>query len=532
MTRKIKIFQAQPIVVQLEIMFYPIFLLFRMPKAWVRTISNSRILLFGRWEAYMGFSPRQAMTNLFYRTQYVNIEKFGVSGKSTVIGMGAFKLTSWFHLSLIGSYAFSRAGAVSTLVGSLVWGLSHFVWIAERPVYWVVSVTLLIVLSSSCYASAFFKQNYQILGWMWLPSALFFSHQGGELLAAVSWIAVGFGGITPILFGVPIAIAFGFLSADPIIAAAIFPALFVCAFRMARTFFCDGDITAFSSIAKMIGLTKGGVRYVRKKPGFNYGPLYFLVPYIISAAILMQEASAYSCFPILGILTFVVNQYLVRVADDQGTIIFASSLFAFTALLSEPTLLAASALWLAVSPMGWALSIQNPLQEKGSERVPVNSHIIEVAPFDHSQVMARIDQFLAPVAKGNRVFFSFEDPAGDYNAIFDGYRTLLEAPLNVCSEKEVHLFPDWWAVMETNRTCGEVIWGRTPGEVAGICDKFSASFAVIYQETGTHLVDVWADGFEKITEFDWCDVLEDYGDLELWDRQLRTPKWFLLKRIK
>ena len=96
-----------------RLIFYPIFVLFEIPVCWIKSIYNSRILLEGNWDRYMGFLPRNALNNLFYRTQWININKFGRSGISNFLSLGNYPLSNFFQLSLFSSYIFSNAGAVS-----------------------------------------------------------------------------------------------------------------------------------------------------------------------------------------------------------------------------------------------------------------------------------------------------------------------------------------------------------------------------------------------------------------------------------
>ena len=44
----------------LRVLIYPIFALYELPSAWIKSIYNSRVLLDGRWDRYMGFqTPEQ-----------------------------------------------------------------------------------------------------------------------------------------------------------------------------------------------------------------------------------------------------------------------------------------------------------------------------------------------------------------------------------------------------------------------------------------------------------------------------------------
>ena len=74
-------------------------------------------------------------------------------------------------------------------------------------------------------------------------------------------------------------------------------------------------------------------------------------------------------------------------------------------------------------------------------------------------------QISFPVPEGSKVYFAFSDPDGSYGKIFDGYRHIHEVPLHVATLRKINLFPDWWAVSQTNYVEAPNCWGRTKNEV-------------------------------------------------------------------
>ena len=158
---------------KLSLLFYPCLLLYMMPVAWIKSIWEARILLKGQWHKYMGFHPLNAINSLFYRTQWINLKSYGRNGRSPLIGLGDFPLRKWFHLSYLGSFFYANAAPIVTLIGIFFWSFSHSVWMAEQNIYWSILLSLILLFSSTGFAMAFAKQNYQILGWMFLPLVLF-----------------------------------------------------------------------------------------------------------------------------------------------------------------------------------------------------------------------------------------------------------------------------------------------------------------------------------------------------------------------
>ncbi|HEY6354104.1 MAG TPA: hypothetical protein VIY30_06420, partial [Burkholderiaceae bacterium] len=63
--------------------------------AWMRSLWASRVLLRGQWQRYQGFHPLNALTSFFYKTQWLNIERFGRWGVSPLLGLGNYPLSRW-----------------------------------------------------------------------------------------------------------------------------------------------------------------------------------------------------------------------------------------------------------------------------------------------------------------------------------------------------------------------------------------------------------------------------------------------------
>lgn len=517
-------FLELPLKLKIELMFYPVFLLYRMPIVWIQSLWEARVLLDGRWSRYMGFHPRKAINNLYYRTLWINLDCYGRSGCSPVIGLGDYPLKNWFHLSLPACYIYANAGAATTLAGTLIWVLSHFVWVEHVSVWWSLVVIAVLLLSTTAYAMAFTRQNYQILGWMWYPVALFLTSEGDYVLASFAWFAAGLAGITPTFFAIPILFALTATFNDFTMLWVLVPALLHATFRFLPLIFDGGLTNALLNIAKLIGVTQKTVRYNRDMQRLSLTTIYFTGLYLFSAMLMTVGIEQVAVLPFLGAAMFLVNQRFLRVADEQSVILISASLFVFTAIQSEPNWLVMSSLWLAANPAGFFVSIQQMTRfGDGDGAILVN------APFDETELVTGIDEFLGVVSPGERVYFAFNDPGGRYSNVFDGYRVIHELPLMAASKKKIHLFPDWWAVAETNYEGATQCWGRSPEEVTDNCRRWEAEYAIIYQESGTDLDDIWVERFHLVSEFDWANYMHLLRGVDVWANGKPTPKWFLLR---
>jgi hypothetical protein len=513
---------ALPFQEKIELILYPIFLLFRMPIAWCRALWSARILLWGQWSRYTGFFPRNAINSQFYLTQWINIDRHGRNGFSNTSGLGCYPIKNWFHLSSLASCFYANAGAVVTLSSTLLWALSHLIWIEATNMTWALLLSLMLLLSSTSYSMAFARQNYQMLGWIGLPMALFFAQQDQYVIASFALFAMGLFGVTPVFFAIPIFFTLAITKFNPSLVFILAPMLAFAAFRFLPLLFGGGVIEAVDGIAKLIGIKSSKVRYNREMKKFGLSNTYFLVLYTACAISLSFVTNEVAVLPFLACSLFLVNQRFCRVADEQSLYVVVASLFVFDALHAEPNWITAVILFLLLNPMAYFLSIQKKVFDRS---------IIVHAPFDHSALEKELFSFLEPVPSGESVYFAFDDPNGKYGNLFDGYRNTLEMPLKVAAKRNIHMFPDWWAVQETNYKEAPTCWGRSLQEIIFNCDYWGSNYVVWYQNTGSTLEDNLKTNFEQVAEFDFGLNQELYRNDALWNIDKPVPKWFLLHRL-
>ena len=522
----LKIFFDLPLFSKIEILFYPFFLIYRMPRAWILSLWRSRVLMNGGWSRYMGFHPHNSINSLFYRTQWINLNRYGRSKISPILGLGNFPLKNWFYLSLPATYVYANAGAVTTLGCTLVWIFSHFLWLGETSIWWAITVTLLLFFSSTSYVMAFVRQNYQMLGWMWLPAALYFTLHSEFIHSSFAWFAMGVFGITPAFFAVPIVISISIELGSYLHLIVLLPIFLITISSFIPLINrSNGEgYDTLNKIAKLIGITQKSVRYDRGMKRLGFKNIYFILLYFISCLILSFTQDGIPIYPLVGLLLFLINQRFLRVADEQSLILIITSLFAAAALQSGPSLLTFLAIWLAFNPAAFFLSIQGIGKPGGDASILISE------PFDHSELMLAMNNFLSDINVGEKVYFAFNDPNGKYFNVFDGYRVIHELPLNIASERAFHLFPDWWAVLQTNYEGAPQCWGRSVEDVIDNCFRWDAKYAIIYQPSGQHLCSKWKNHFSLISEFDWNDYRHLFRGVDIWPSTHPTPKWFLLRR--
>ena len=519
-----KKFLGFPTNLKFSLIFYPFLLIHMMPIAWIKSIWEARILLKGSWSKYMGFHPLNAINSLFYRTQWINLKSFGRNGRSTLIGLGDFPLRKWFHLSYLGCFFYANAAPFITLFGSLIWALSHLVWMTHVNTFWSFFLSLCLLFSSTCYAMAFARQNYQILGWMFFPMGLFFLNLADLFGTTIVFILMTIGGgVTQIFFAAPIVVYFSYYHSEPLILATLLPAGILILSRLLPLFADKSIADSFNETAKLIGITSKKVRYNREMNKVSNYSIYFLILFSVGTFLLFNSTTVFPVLAIFGLIAFFINQRFVRVADEESMILLFLSLFAFHALQAENFFLALTSLWLVASPLPVFLSVQEPHLNCKLGKIIINP------PFDHSRLEAHVKEFFSPVPKGESVYLAFSDPNNLYANIFDGYRHILEMPLYVASKNKFHLFPDWYSVSQTNYKGAPSCWGRSLEAVTENMTRWNAKFSVVYQKSGTELDHKWLRDYVLLSSFDWKDYVSYFRGFNLWSNEVNAPKWFLLK---
>lgn len=496
-----------------------------IPFAWCKTIYASRILLNGRWSNFMGFCPEHAINNLFYRTQYININKFGRNANSPILGLGNYPIKNWFHISLLSNYIFANAGAVVMLFGTLFFLASHFLWFSESSILWATGIFIILAFSSATYSMAFARMNYQIMGWMWLPSILFFIENDQLILSSFALVGAAFAGITPIILITPFVLILSYFKLDLLIACSLIPSYIVILSQVFGFLSFKDFIKTLKDIASLIGARSNNVRYKRKGRKLNWTLFYFLSIYLLSLFLISYSAGEFLVLPALAILTFVINQVFIRIADIQSVIIVVISIFVFEAIQLNPNILSAISVFIVCNPVISVLGINRSSNSKGL------LDQITYKPFDHSHLEQKLEEFLINVPENNKVYFAFNDPGDSYDQLFDGYRSLHELPLLVAAKKNIHMLPDWWAVGETNYKGAPQCWGRSLDEVSANCSYWDTIYSVVYIDDESELGSDWLSMFQVLATFDWNEVDSQLLNDVLHSKSKARLKWLLLKKI-
>jgi len=506
----------------LAVLFYPFITLVTTPVRLIQTLLHCRVLAEGKdWQFYPHFSPHSAMTSLFYWTGALNLYRFGRSGKSPYLGLGKLTLSQLFYYSLPSLYAYWKAGAVTLLLGMFGWWASHFLWLdMNSNSTRCLLIIFLILISTFFYSHTFVRQNYNVMGWLFLPVVLYGWAQGNWALAALACLGASFGSITVVFLIHLLSIVYSLeiLSFYPFLT--IFPAGLKLLLHLWPCLSKDRIIETTSNISKAIGLTNKKAKYRRdKETVFNVSKIYRVVIYIQFLIVFLFITGKLPALLIASIILWVVNAKYLRFADDQSMdiLIVTVSSSVMLASSSESIGLLVS-YWLLVSPLPL---LSGYYGFRNLVMVPV------LPPANILPIINEIKLFLSPAEKGSRILMAFNDPENKYEKLFDGYRSLIDVPKYVSSENDIHLLPYWWEISEVNYEGAPDFWGRDVEDVQRQMKKWNADYAVVYQENDTILDRKWTDaGFKKLSHMSWKKFDAFFGGEFPFTEPV--PEWWLL----
>jgi len=491
----------------LRLIFVPVTTLFTTPIRLVQSLWSCKVLSKQQWNDYNMFSAHPGITMLFYWTQSINIQRYGRNGVSRELALGKFPLSKLFHMTSLSLRLYHKlGGSLSAIIGMFGWLAAHLLWfdLNEIGIFYGITVFFLALISTTFYANLFDRQNYNVLGWMFFPAGLFGILTGNYFLASIAWLGASFGGFTVFYLSVWVTLAVALLKLNWLVLLALCPGLIKIATHFLPLFTQDNLKKAIDATAKLIGFRKKA----RYKRNFRLGitGFYFLGLWgMFCVAVYLWAQPAFgllpwqqACFVGLGPLFWLLNKRVSRFADEQSLYMFFLSLSA-TVMMLQNNIALLPFYWIAISPLPAWLGF--PSEPNVFDIVPKRE------PFFVRPLIDSAEKLLHQVPSNSRVLFAWNDPKGIYDNIFDGNRFLLELLLYVAACRKIHLFPDFYAVFETNYEGAPNFWGRDVEQVITNVDKWNVDFVIVYQESGTELNPKWEkNGFSKLNVFSWKEL--------------------------
>jgi len=410
--------------------------------------------------------------------------------------------------------AYCRAGCVTLLLGMFGWWTFHFLWLTSPDVNieWFAIVMILTLFSTTFYQNTFVYQNYNVVGWMFMPAGLFGWYTGDWGLAAIVWLGASFGSMTVVFLAFLLSVAYSFQIQSFLPIITVIPGTMKLLFHFIPPIVNGNIKEAILETAKAIGFF-GTSKAKYKRSGITLNS--FVTKSLKSILIYLQFIIIYyyitSEIPILfsvAIFIWVVNSTSFRFADEESMKILLLTVAVSTlCLINDYNLILLISYWFLVSPF--------------FERSLI------LSPFNVSPILDEIEIFLNPVEKEKRIIIAFNDPNGDYNKIFDGQRFLLDFPMYVATRKNIHLMPDFSSVFEANFNDAPNLWGTSVSDIKKQIKDWDADYCIIYQLNMTMLESKWEkEGFINVSHLSWkCLAAKQNYNLP----GGLYPDWFLLK---
>lgn len=507
--------------------FFPIILLITNPVRIFRSLWSARMLANGKWSEYNRFRPQNGINSLFYWTEAINFDRFGRNGVSPYVSTGNYHLGNWWFASLTSTYLYWRIGVMLPLLSMFSWLCIHFLWLGEANIefeFFFLTI-ILAFISSYFYGGAFVFLNYNALGWVFMPLGLFGLITQNYWIAGMAWLAASLGSLTVVFIAGWLSLVIAALNQTIWPLLVILPAII----KLATHFFFVKNLKeSLWRVMTLIGLnrvTNSNVKYAYPKNGnlFTINSIYFIATWSCFSCILYIYGNVeLSILNATIIILWIINSSIGRFADEQSLYMAVFSIATFSVLLN-PSFWLFISYWLGISPIPLLLGSGS----SSSSYLKAKSYV----PFHIHPLVECAKNMLAGVPENSRILLVLDNPNGQYDKIFDGYRTNYELIFYAGNLKKILVFPDWWAISENNTADAPEFWGREPEEVITNIIYWRAEYVLIYQNSNTELETKWVEaGFIEISHLDWGDLKKEYMDGEIcWPNNQPDPKWFLLK---
>ena len=182
----------------------------------------------------------------------------------------------------------------------------------------------------------------------------------------------------------------------------------------------NGEIkSSISNVAKAIGITKKNVKYTRKKITiFDISWLYLFAIYLQFIICFYVFNNNIPLLLIASVMIWIINSKFLRFCDDQPIhMLILSNAIAVIIQSNIQNIWLLISFWIIASPVPLLASFFP--SQKCLVIVPI------FKPFNIMPIINEMESFLSVVKQDERVIMAFDEPQGEYERVFDGYRILL-----------------------------------------------------------------------------------------------------------
>lgn len=512
----------------IRLLLAPLTVIVTTPFRMCQLLWNCRVLLDGNWSHYHRFSGIPSANCFYYWNQAFQLDEYGRSGISPLIGTGNYSLKKWFHLSLPSHYLFWRMSNVTTLVSFFGWAFSHVIWMSYIDAWFIILIIIIASLGSLLY-SCIDRVNYNSIGWLFFPMALYGLYSNNFWITVFAGLMASFGSITvSVYIGISsIVFALHHLSMIPLVA--MFPMGLKILSQLVSAVGTDRQI--FNNVANLIGLSRKGVKYKRSVK-LGVSNIYFVALFGVYIALSFYLAQGQTLIFLyvasLMVFLYVLNESsLFRFADTHSFYLSIWSVITANTIIFQDIYILAAYLF-----------VSNPVPLFGLffDDKKIIDVVPERQPIYVKNYVNAVAGLFKNVPPGSKVLFAFNDPGTEYDKIFDGYRQIHEVALYVAARKKIHLFPDWYAVSENNYPGAPSLWGRDVNSVLRNAQEREASHVIVY-DTSEDVVSpifIESDLFACVGELDWASIAGEFpvGYPYGTKNRAKTPIWYIFEMTR
>ncbi len=447
-------------------------------------------------DQFSRFSGIPSLNCFFYWTQALNIQKYGKNGVSPNLQSGEFKINSLFHLTHTSLYLFWKHGNIVVLMSFVFFSLTPLYFLYGKDELILKFLPFIILFSPIIY-SAIDRMNYGSLGWAIFPLFIYLINTGLYFLAAIVLLLSLQLCFTAVVFGA-IIFFINIVAKDNYTAIIyIIPVIMAVANRLRLS------AGGFNEIVLLIGADAGKALYSRKKE-FNLISFYYCI--LFSAFLLLSfiDGNGLSITYYCGLLFcifFMLNEAnIVRIADPHSFLITLLAILMNEAHFSY-------SLWSTFGVVMFSYPIPYAGLFLGDPKV------IDILPVRKpvyvTDIMDKQFEFLENIPSGEKILFCYNNPNGEYQKIFDGYRQVYEVLIYCANIRDILVTPDWYYIAANNTIKATEVWGRDYQTALENAKKINAKYIICYEHE-TAPLDMEFENSDQINvkaTLDWKNLL-------------------------
>ncbi|TXC81528.1 hypothetical protein [Luteibaculum oceani] len=505
---------------------YPILLFPSGIWALIKTLYNISSTPCGQLIKILQLPAHNGINYLFYRTRYLNIRRYGLTGTSKYLGGGNVGQARNFHYPKLGFPAYNKWGWLFVAITLFIWLISHFTWYDYSSLSYILLCLFLTTIGTYFYSSIFKLMNYNAGGWCFVPLFIYSLHSDQIYLSVALLILIILGSTTVgFLFSLISGILFLLTFKISFLIIGISGAILL-SFHLIPLFI-DNGIQSAKSLIQGLGITDK-VKYKRKSTKkFGLKEIYETIifgQFMSCSFVAMQEWNFFLTLGCIHLGLYIINSKFLRFADDQTFFMLGLSVSLPLIITLPFSPLTVFSFWIFVAPTPRIIGFY---ADKGHPGL-----LPSVEPFLIALFLKSVEDFIKPIPENQKVLIAFRNPNNRFENIYDGYRIFVEPISYECNRKKVHMIPDWWFINDLNYEGAPEYWGTSPEQIEDNMKELGCQFIIIFETSKTKLdVDRCLD-FSGLNLINSLDLRS--GNYKIPDHknyQLDLFKWHLFRRV-